>query len=137
MSAEPSPDSPLSALVLFDAYLAEASRVNPLYRTDLRAGGDPAHVLPGRFLGQSPVLGLFTYRPKSYEELTLGERATLLHDPKFHAFLIASRSQADDGDEPLSEPSESAAILPLPQKFSISPAEILRPRPVFVILRTQ
>jgi len=139
--------APASALTLFDAYLAEAARTVPLYRTDLRAGGDPQHIPLGRFFGQGSMIGPFTYRPKTYDELTREERAELIRDPKFHAFLIASREQTDDprgedtpvaGGTPLHRGARHSTPTPVTrpavEKFSISPGEMLQRRPLFVVL---
>ena len=139
--------APASALTLFDAYLAEAALSQPIYRTDLRPGGDAAHVPLGRLLGRGPMIGSFNYRPKTYEELSRMERAAMLHDPKFHAFLIAAREQADAGGDGVQTGEDTVPVLgrkslipgrsgPLPilQRFSISPSEMLQRRPVFVVL---
>ena len=120
---------PATALTLFDAYLAEAALTTPLYRVDVQAGGDPQHIPLGRLFGQGPMIGPFTYRPKTYDELTREERADLLRDPKFHSFLIASREHADRAE------SEDAPVpRPTIEKFSISPSEMLQRRPIFVVL---
>ena len=136
-----------SALTLFDAYLAEAAPTQPIYRTDLRPGGDDAHVPLGRLLGRGPMIGSFTYRPKTYEELSRLERAAMLHDPKFHAFLIAAREQADAVGDGGQTGEDAVPILgrkslipgrseppPILQRFSISPTEMLQRRPIFVVL---
>jgi hypothetical protein len=108
-----------NALALLDAYLAHAALEWPAYRTDLEQGGDPRNVAPGRLLGFSPTLGPFTYRPRTYDKLSPGERAALMHDPRFRAFLIATCRQTDR---------------PAIELISISPEEMLRSGPVFITL---
>src|ERR1019366_9458019 len=75
-----------NSLALFNSYLAQAAVVTSEYRADLRPGGDPARMPAGRCFGRSPILGSFTYRPKTYDELSLQARAALLREPKFHEF---------------------------------------------------
>jgi hypothetical protein len=118
--------------MLFDSYLAQAALINPAFRTDLKADGNPAQVPPGRLLGESPLLGSFTYRPKTFDELTRGERAGLLRDPGFRAFLMATCTQAGRADSPVIA-AERAGQPPV-ATFSVEPDEMLRSRAVRVVL---
>jgi len=102
--------------VLCDAYLAQASVTTLAYRTDLQRGGDPRRVPAGRRLGVSPTLGPFTYRPRSYRELTAAEQAALLRDPRFQLFAAAIRARI------------------VPWKITLPAAEMLLPRPAFITL---
>jgi hypothetical protein len=135
--AAPNASAPASALTLFDAYLAQAAVSQPIYRADLRPAGDAGHVPIGRLLGRGPMLGPFTYRP---------ERAAMLHDPKFHAFLVAAREEADAGGDDVQTTGDGVPILgrkrliPLTgpraalECFSVSPAEMLQHRPFVIVL---
>jgi hypothetical protein len=76
-----------NALGLLDAYLALASRDVPAYRADIRPDGGPKEPSAGRIRGTGPILGPFTYRPKTYAELTPLERAVLLREPGLRDFL--------------------------------------------------
>jgi hypothetical protein len=122
---------PQTALSLLDSYLAQAAPSVPLYRTDLQPGGDPKQVPPGRFFAVGPMIGPFTYRAKHYEELTKDERGAVMREPRFRAFLIATRTQEDRSG--LRE-SQRRAIRLGPERFSISPEEMLRDRPVLVVI---
>jgi hypothetical protein len=126
-------DRPGNALGLFDAWLAQAAAETPAYRADLRAGGDPDAIPPGRGFGRSALLGPFTYRPKTYGELTRSERAAVLADPKFRAFLIAMRRQCDgeNGVEPV---APRPANRPDPMQISPTPVEMLHPGPAWWVL---
>jgi len=124
-----------NALVLFDAYLARAALERLAYRADLQPGGDPRTVPPGRLLGSSPTLGPFTYRPKTYDELTRAERAALMRDPKLRSFLIATREQFDRGTS-ASGPVSPAAARPRIERIAIPPEEMLRSQPMFITLPT-
>jgi hypothetical protein len=117
-----------NALALLDAYLAQAALDTPAYRADLKAGGARGKVPPGRLLGMAPLLGFFTYRPRTYGELARGERAALLHDPRFHAFLTATREQSARGNAPQAQPH------PEMRNISITPGQMLQPGPVMIAL---
>ena len=86
LAAAVEPDSG-NALGLLDAYLSQAADETPPFRTDLEPRAGSAPVPSGRRSGLGSVLGPFTYRPKTYRELTPAERSDLLRDPKFRAFL--------------------------------------------------
>ena len=150
LGAAPDAAAPASALTLFDAYLAEAALTEVSYRADLRPCSDATHVPLGRLLGRGPMIGPFTYRPKTYDELSRPERAAMLHDPKFHAFLIAAREQADLGADDIQTGKDTVPIaggkslMPgnstprsMLERFSISPTEMLQRRPILVVLRGQ
>jgi hypothetical protein len=81
-----------NALETFDAFLAASAPANPTYRTDIRRSADPEHVTGGRMSAVSPLIGPFTYRPKTYAELTRSERIEMLRDGRFHDFLIRRSS---------------------------------------------
>lgn len=107
-----------NALALLNAYLAQEALTSPEYRADLQPGKGSAEIPAGRFPGCGPFLGPFTYRPKTYGELSPAARAVLLREPKLRAFLVRKR-----GD-------------PAPQgeRFSIEPEEMLSARPLAVAL---
>jgi hypothetical protein len=108
-----------SALVLFNAYLAQAAADNPAYRADIQPAADLGHPPAGRLSGFSAILGPFTYRPKTFAELAPTARANLLHQPGFRAFLIAAR---DRGGLPPAAP------------VAIAPEDMLRLGPLFIAL---
>ena len=118
-SAASAADQDHSALTLLNSYLEREARTNPEYRADLRRGGDPARLPPGRLFGRGSLLGPFTYRPQTYAELSRPQRALLLRDPQFRAFVatIAQRGQ------PLA-----------PRRRFIGPEEMLGRRPVLIVI---
>jgi hypothetical protein len=123
-------DFPGPALPLFDAYLAEAAKTVAAYRTDIRLGDDPKDAGAGRRSGESAFLGRFTYRPTTYAELSRSERALLVHDPQFHAYLVSLRrpSAPPSGDWGTASPSLVGF------KFTIPPYEMLRSQPFVIVL---
>ena len=126
----PAQDLPGPALPLFNAYLAQAARTVTAYRTDLRIGDEPKGPEPGRLAGESAYLGSFTYRPKTYAELSPAERAVLVHDPQFHAFLVALRRP----NPPPANPKADRAGPNADFHCAISPEEMLRNRPFVIVL---
>ncbi len=136
--------APSNALVVFDAYLAQAARTAPQYRTDLRTSGNSTSKSSDRQLAHGALIGAFTYRPKTYAELSRDERVELLRDPKFRAFLLALRMQTDRApvdivaeDERRSAPHSllppGETSLPPLEQFSISTDEMLQRRPMFIV----
>jgi hypothetical protein len=79
---------PGNALEALNLFLAESAPTTPAYRADLQRDADPEHVPAGRLSGVSPLIGPFTYRPKTYAELTPVERVEILRDGRFHDFLL-------------------------------------------------
>jgi hypothetical protein len=112
---------PANALTLLNAYLAQAALSLPADRADIVLGGSP-HPPPGRFPATSAWLGPFTYRPKTYRELSASDRAALLRDPAWPAFLAAHRPAPAASLPPPDPPS-----VPV-RRFSISPGEMRRTR---------
>jgi hypothetical protein len=125
----PAQDRQGNALAVFDAWLAQAAANNIIYRTDFQTGGDPAAIGPGRAFGRSALLGGFTYRPKTYRDLTRSERAAMLADPKFRTFLIAVREQCDGGTGQEPECTDGRD----PAQFFPTAAEMLRPSTVCLV----
>jgi hypothetical protein len=99
------------ALTTLNRFLADSAPSTPAYRTELRRGTDPEPASHGRLAGSSPLIGPFTYRAKTYAELTQVERADLLRDGRFHAYLLEKS-----------------------RTFSIHPEDMLEPQPLIVPL---
>jgi hypothetical protein len=123
-------DLPGRALPLFDAYLAQAARSVAAYRTEIRIGDDPKNAGAGRRAGQSAYLGPFTYRPITYAELSREDRALLVHDPQFHAFLVRRQRPA----APMRGEPRTAAPSGPDRRCAIPPEEMLRSRPFVIVL---
>jgi hypothetical protein len=111
-----------NALALCDAFLTASAARTPAYRTEIQPAADRANIGAGRFFSVGPLAGAFTYRPKTYGELTPGERAAVWADPGLPAFLrdIWKNSQSSTRDRPI--------------RVAIRAAEMLRPRPGSIAL---
>jgi hypothetical protein len=146
LRGDASASSPVTALAALDAYLVRAALSTPEYRADLKPGGERADVPLGRIYGVGPMMGPFTYRPKTYEELLPEQRMELVRSAGFRTFLLSSREQADAGGLmdppdllPKASRSQGPGFTPSPNaspslKFTVTPLEMLLDRPVFVML---
>jgi hypothetical protein len=122
-----------NALGLMDAWLALQATRSAEFRADpspMRDGATPA---PGRLAGHSPLLGAFTYRPKAYGELNPRERAELLSDPGFRAFLASVRKTCDGPGFRADLPGRPSGHRDL-GTVDLSPDEMLRPKPVWILV---
>ena len=99
------------ALTTLNRFLADSAPTTPAYRMDLRRSTDPEPAPHGRLSGFSPLIGPFSYRAKTYAELTQLERAELLRDGRFHAYLLEKG-----------------------RTFPIHPEDMLEPQPLIVPL---
>jgi hypothetical protein len=108
-----------NALALLDAFVAAAARDRPGLRADVRPAGNSQAPPPGRALAFSANLGPFTYRPRTWAELTGADRAALLRDGGLREFLAAN----------------AAGVAPIPTRnVSLSADEMLRLGPAIVRL---
>ena len=119
--------SETSVLAQCDAFLAAAAARTSAYRADLRPAEAGAGTGPGRRFAVGPLAGGFTYRPKTYRELTDPERAAVWRDPDWAAFLQAGRNEPPAG-------ASTRASRAHPFRVTIHPAEMLRSRPGSIAL---
>jgi hypothetical protein len=122
-----------NALGLADAFLAAQAQNSAEYRADVRATMDDAPIPPGRIAGHSSLLGAFTYRPRTYLELSARARAEILSDPKFRIFLVSVRQSVDGPGFRTGLPGKP---MPSPDLGTIDlvPEEVLRPSPVWILV---
>lgn len=105
-----------SALDALNAYLIDAARTHAAYRAGVVAGDAPDGPAPGRFLGWSARIGPFTYRVRSYSELSPQERAAVLADPAWRAFASTRRPPANR--------------TPPVERIALAPEDMLRTEPL-------
>ncbi|MGH7996510.1 MAG: hypothetical protein ACREFX_09180 [Opitutaceae bacterium] len=101
-----------TALAVFDAYLHEAARRVPEYRTDLGPAG-PAPLPSGVEVVASRLAGPVRYRPKTFAELSESDRSILLRSPELRAYMRAAGRFAP-----------GARVV---ARVNLDPAELLRP----------
>ncbi len=118
--AEPEP-----ALAILDAFLRQTARIDPTYRADLRLPAEPGAGGDGRLAGQSAFLGPFTYRAKTYADLSPAERIRVLQDPQFHAFLLRRTTAL---------PPPAGIGPAATYHCSITPEDMLRPGVLQIVL---
>ncbi len=133
LAAEQAPTRSGSASAIFDAYLARAALTTSHYRADV-ALLRPNESLPiDRIAAHSPLIGHFSYRPKTYRELSPEERTALLREPELRAFLVTLSATADSPAEKApatGDHADSGGIT----SFSISPEAMLSRARLFIVL---
>lgn len=80
------------ALSILNAFIATFAKDNPAWKTDIVAIADPTNVPPGRQLGYSSVLGYYTFVPKTWSQLSEGEKQSVYTDPRLKAFIVSLRN---------------------------------------------
>lgn len=133
LATEQSPTRSGNASAIFDAYLARAALTTPHYRTDVALVRPNESVPIGRIAAHSPLIGRFSYRPKTYRELAPEERVALLREPELRAFLFTLGATADSPTEKtpaVGDHADSSGII----AFSISPEAMLSRARLFIVL---
>ena len=133
LAAEQSPTCFGNASAIFDAYLARAALTTAHYRTDVALVRPNESVPIDRIAAHSPLIGRFSYRPKTYRELAPEERVALLREPELRAFLFTIGATADSPTEKtpaVGNYADSDGII----AFSISPEAMLSQARLFIVL---
>ena len=128
---------------VLNAFLASIAKDHPEYKADIRLwqAGDP--VAPGFQVGQSAALGSYTFRPKTWGELSDAEKTGVLANPRLKSFIVSLRNarlypavsaaNPDDADRPPGWfPVEGAPEARPEYRVKISPEEMVRNRPVVI-----
>lgn len=127
-------------LPLLNAFIASIAKSHPELKADIALLQHGEAIAPGRQLGKSAAMGDYTFRPKTWTELTPGERAALLKHPSLKAFIVSVRNAAiypaisaankDAANVPGWYPTEGALPSAIELRAAISPDEMLRSRSV-------
>src|SRR5579871_176841 len=85
---------------VINAFLATYAKEEVAWKKDIRLSETPGQIAPGRQLGQSAVVGYYSFVPKTWDDLSDEEKISVVKDPRLKAFLISSRqgSLADVSD---------------------------------------
>jgi hypothetical protein len=76
---------------VINAFLATYAKGEVGWKKDVRLNETPGQIAPGRQLGQSAVVGYYSFVPKTWDDLSDEEKASVIKDPRLKAFLISSR----------------------------------------------
>lgn len=131
--AEQSPPRPGNASAIFDAYLARAALTTPQYRADVALTHPGESIPTDRIAARSSLIGRFSYRAKTYRDLSLEERAALLREPDLRAFLLTlgaaavSSTVKTPSDDDQADTDRTIA-------FSISPETMLSRARLFIVV---
>jgi hypothetical protein len=76
---------------VINAFLATYAKEEVAWKKDIRLNETPGRIAPGRQLGQSVVVGYYSFVPKTWDDLSDEEKISVIKDPRLKAFLISSR----------------------------------------------
>jgi hypothetical protein len=123
---------------VINAFLATYAKEEVAWKKDIHLNETPGQIMPGRQLGQSAVVGYYSFVPKTWDDLSDGEKISVIKDPRLKAFLISSRqgSLADasadgtpifpiEGAKPAPPPTASASPEPKSILIRISPRTVV------------
>jgi hypothetical protein len=113
---------------VINAFLATYAKEEVAWKKDIRLNETAGQIAPGRQLGQSTVVGYYSFVPKTWDDLSDEEKISVIKDPRLKAFLISSRqgSLADvSADGTLAFPIEGARSVPPPATNAPEPKSIL------------
>jgi hypothetical protein len=77
---------------VMNAFIATYAKEEVNWRSEVEFVNSPSEIPPGKQLGYSSVVGYFTFRPKSWDQLSVAEKEEVMGNPKLKAFLISLRS---------------------------------------------
>lgn len=77
---------------VMNAFIATFAKEEVNWRSEVEFVNSPSDIPPGKQLGYSTVIGYFTFRPKTWDQLPIAEKEEVMNNPKLRAFLISMRS---------------------------------------------
>jgi hypothetical protein len=80
---------------IINAFLATFAGGNPAWIKEITLIKEPADLEPGKKLGHSNLVGYYSYRPKTIEEMDRQERMAVLNDPRLRGFIATLRRPVD------------------------------------------
>jgi hypothetical protein len=109
---------------VLNAFLATYARDEVAWKKDIHLNETPGRIAPGRQLGQSAVVGYYSFVPKTWDDLSDEEKISVIKDPRLKAFLISSH-QASLADVSTAGtpalPIEAAEPVPAPPPVASAP----------------
>jgi hypothetical protein len=76
---------------VINAFLATYAKEEVGWKKDIHLNETPGQIAPGRQLGQSAIVGYYSFVPKTWDDLNDEEKILAIKDPRLKAFLISSR----------------------------------------------
>jgi hypothetical protein len=93
---QPTPPQPTpasgAAVDVLNAFIATFAKEDPRLKTEIVLTNDPSVVPAGKQLGYSRLVGYYSFRPKTWAELSDDERMAVLHDNRLRAFIVSLRN---------------------------------------------
>jgi hypothetical protein len=109
---------------VINAFLATYAKDEVAWKKDIRLNETPGQIAPGRQLGQSAVVGYYSFVPKTWDDLSDEEKISVIKDPRLKAFLISSRQGSLTDLSPEGTPTfpiEAAKPPPVPPPVASTP----------------
>jgi hypothetical protein len=117
---------------VLNAFLATYAKDEVAWKKDIHLNETPGQIAAGRQLGQSAVVGYYSFVPKTWDDLSDEGKISVIKDPRLKAFLISSRqgSLADiSADGIPTFPIEAAKLVPA------LPLVASTPEPKLILIR--
>jgi hypothetical protein len=115
---------------VINAFLATYAREEVAWKKDIHLNETPGQIAPGRQLGQSAVVGYYSFVPKIWDDLSDEEKISVIKDPRLKAFLISSR-QASLADVSI----DGTPIFPIEAAKPAPPPVASTPEPKSILIR--
>lgn len=125
-----------------NAFLAIVAKDHVELQTEIKLINQGDDIPAGFQLGRSALMDDFTFRPKTWKELTPAEKQLVMKDPKLKSFLISMRgarlypmpsgANVADSGRPGWYPMDGAPDQTVEMRAKITPEEMVKNRPVFI-----
>lgn len=123
---------------VLNAFIASIAKDNPELKTSIALWTPDAPIPDGHQVGRSKTMGLYTFRPKAFSELTADEKAAVMKHPQLKAFIVSVRNSRIYPAISAANPAGNVApgwapvegdFAPTEIRVRIDPEEMLQNRP--------
>lgn len=130
------PDGNLGSVL--NAFIASIAKDNPELKTSIALWTPDTAIPDGHQVGRSKTMGLYTFRPKAFSELTADEKSAVMKHPQLKAFIVSVRNSRIYPAISAANPAGSVApgwapvegdFSPTELRVRIDPEEMLQNRP--------
>jgi len=130
---------------IMNAFIATIAKDHPELKTDIRLSSNGAKVPAGHQMGRSAAMDYYTFRPKTWAELSDIQRAEILDHPSLKSFIVSIRNEriypalsaiSPENHEPGWYPVEGEKPKAVEYRVKIDPEEMIKNRPSVVPVTT-
>jgi hypothetical protein len=115
---------------VINAFLSTYAKDEVAWKKDIRLNETPGQIAPGRQLGQSAVVGYYSFVPKTWDDLTDEAKISVIKDLRLKAFLISSRQGSLVDVSTAGTPA-----FPIEGAWSVPPPATGAPGPKSILIR--